>query len=133
MDSILSINLPSFKVQIKYHDTHLLVSMENDKVYITAKCPIRTTMELIGGKWKLLILYQLYDKPLRLSALKSSIPDISEKMLIQDLKILVDSDLVERKDYGEVPPKVEYALTDKGKNIMPLIKEMVKFAELYAK
>ncbi|MBC5991248.1 winged helix-turn-helix transcriptional regulator [Pontibacter cellulosilyticus] len=105
--------------------------MENEKVYITAKCPIRTTLELVGGKWKLLILHQLYNKPLRLSVLKATIPDISEKMLIQELKVLVDSGLVHRENFGEVPPRVEYSLTSKGKLVNPLIKEMVTFARCY--
>lgn len=105
--------------------------MKNKEVRVTAKCPIRTTLELVGGKWKLLILYQLFDQPLRFSALKSSIPDISEKMLIQELKILAQSDLVNRKNFGEVPPRVEYSLTQKGRKVMPLIQEMKKFADGY--
>lgn len=106
---------------------------KSNNIYITSRCPIRTTLELVGGKWKLLILQQLYNKILRLNELKTLIPDISEKMLIQELKTLVDSELVNRKNYGEVPPKVEYSLTHKGKNIKPLIKQMVKFASLYEK
>jgi DNA-binding HxlR family transcriptional regulator len=98
---------------------------------ITARCPIRTTLELVGGKWKLLIVFQLFQGPLRLSELKKSIPDISEKMLIQELKTLVDSDLVSRKNFGEVPPRVEYALTEKGKAAMPLIEAMRNFALEY--
>ncbi len=105
--------------------------MENDKIYVTARCPIRTTLELVGGKWKLLILRQLYSEPLRLSKLKSLIPDISEKMLIQELKLMVDSNLVHRKNFGEVPPRVEYSLTEKGQLVKPLIEEMVDFAQAY--
>ncbi|MGE4541081.1 MAG: winged helix-turn-helix transcriptional regulator [Bacteroidales bacterium] len=105
--------------------------MKNEKIYITARCPVRTTLELVGGKWKLLILRQLFSHPLRLSALKASIPDISEKMLIQELKTLVISGLVNRKNFGEVPPRVEYSLTEKGKNVKPLIEEIIKFAQLY--
>ena len=102
-----------------------------NSIKITARCPIRTTMELLGGKWKLLIIFQLYKGPLRLSELKKSIPDISEKMLIQELKTLVDSDLATRKNYGEVPPRVEYSLTEKGKAAMPLIEKMRDFALAY--
>ncbi|MDP5172048.1 MAG: helix-turn-helix transcriptional regulator [Bacteroidia bacterium] len=105
--------------------------MENDKIYVTPRCPIRTTLELVGGKWKLLILHQLHSRTLRLSELKAIIPEISEKMLIQELKILVDSGLVHRKNYGEVPPKVEYSLTAKGELVQPLIAEMKNFAHLY--
>lgn len=105
--------------------------MNKDKIFITARCPIRTTLDLIGGKWKLLILNQLYNETLRLSEIKRLIPDISEKMLIQELKKLVDSGLVQRKNFGEVPPRVEYSLTPKGENIKPLIESMLLFARKY--
>jgi DNA-binding HxlR family transcriptional regulator len=106
--------------------------MSEEKIHVTARCPVRTTLELIGGKWKLIILQQLAsNEELRLSELKRLIPDISEKMLIQELKTLVDSELAERKNYGEVPPRVGYSATKKGKNIKPLIEEMVRFAKGY--
>ncbi len=105
--------------------------MNEQIIKITARCPIRTTLELVGGKWKLLILFQLANKPLRLSELKRQIPDISEKMLIQELKNLMDSNLVERKNFGEVPPRVEYELKLIGHKIIPLITEMKKFAHEY--
>lgn len=105
--------------------------MKNEAINISPRCPIRTTLELLGGKWKLLIIRQLYKNNLRLSELKSLIPDISEKMLIQELKILVDNELVNRKNYGEVPPRVEYSLTKKGELAIPLIKEMKKFSDQY--
>ena len=106
--------------------------MEKEKIFVTPRCPIRTTLELIGGKWKLLILQQLFvHGACRLSTLKQLIPDISEKMLIQELKTLVESELVVRKNFGEVPPRVEYALTEKGKNSNSLIKAMVQFAKQY--
>lgn len=105
--------------------------MTRETTKITAKCPIRTTLELVGGKWKLLILSQLFSQDLRLSELKKQIPDISEKMLIQELKILVDSGLVIRKNYGEVPPRVEYSITKNGLNTTALIDAMVVFAKKY--
>ncbi len=105
--------------------------MDKEPINISARCPIRTTLELLGGKWKLLIIRQLYKNTLRLSELKLLIPDISEKMLIQELKILVDNNLVTRKNYGEVPPRVEYSLTSKGELAIPLIKEMKKFSDKY--
>ena len=107
--------------------------MPSEIVNITARCPIRTTLELIGGKWKLLLLFQLADKPLRFSELKRQIPDISEKMLIQELKTLTQSKLIRRINYGEVPPRVEYELTEKGRQALPLIEEMHRFAVAYEK
>ncbi|NJL75412.1 MAG: helix-turn-helix transcriptional regulator [Saprospiraceae bacterium] len=105
--------------------------MNHDIIKLTARCPIRTTLEMIGGKWKLLILFQLAKAPLRLSELKRQIPDISEKMLIQELKSLVENHLVQRINFGEVPPRVEYELTEKGKAALPLIEEMRNFAIKY--
>jgi DNA-binding HxlR family transcriptional regulator len=105
--------------------------MKREKLKITARCPIRTTSDLIGGKWKLLILFQLALEPLRPSQLKRLIPDISEKMLIQELKALTESNLVIRKNFGEIPPRVEYELTSVGHKIMPLIDEMKNFATEY--
>lgn len=107
--------------------------MKNEPIEITARCPIRTTLELLGGKWKLLILFQLANEPLRLSELKRNIPDISEKMLIQELKVMTINELVNRKNYGEVPPRVVYSLTEKGRRALPLIDEMKSFAEDYLK
>jgi DNA-binding HxlR family transcriptional regulator len=120
-----------FAVRDRWCSTNLFVSMEQGAIKVTPRCPIRTTLELVGGKWKLLILIQLYGKTKRLSELKKQIPDISEKMLIQELKILIDSNLVSRKNFGEVPPRVEYALTDKGQHILPLVEAMREFAANY--
>ncbi|MEM9886350.1 MAG: helix-turn-helix domain-containing protein [Bacteroidota bacterium] len=103
----------------------------NNHISVTARCPIRTTMELVGGKWKLLILFQLREEALRTSELKRRIPDISEKMLIQELKVLVINQLVERYDFQEQPPRVEYQLTARGRSALPLIVEMKRFAEAY--
>lgn len=105
--------------------------MDNKIVNVTLRCPIRTTIELVGGKWKLLILFQLSNRPFRLSELKRQIPDISEKMLIQELKTLIDSNLVIRINFGEVPPKVEYEITAIGLKVLPLISEMRNFAIAY--
>lgn len=102
-----------------------------DPIKVTAKCPIRTTLELLGGKWKLLIIFQLKEGSKRLSELKKGVPDISEKMLIQELKKLMDSNLVARKNYGEVPPRVEYSLTEGGMAVLPLIEQLKHFGEAY--
>ncbi len=107
--------------------------MDKPPVPVTARCPVRTALELLGGKWKLLILYQLEHSPARLSALKARIPDISEKMLIQELKVMVDSGLVHRKNFGEVPPRVEYRLTEKGRLAMPVIAACRAFGQAYVR
>ncbi len=102
-----------------------------EKQHIQARCPVRTTLELLGGKWKLLIIRQIGEKTLRFSEIKQGIPDISEKMLVQELKNLCDSELLERINWGEVPPRVEYKLTTKGLMVLPLIEELKNFGLQY--
>lgn len=105
--------------------------MEKENLVLGKKCPIRTTLEMLGGKWKLLIVYRLSEQPMRFGELKRSIGAISEKMLVQELKSLEIDGLVLRKNYGEVPPRVDYRLTEKGKMALPLIEEMRRFAQEY--
>lgn len=105
--------------------------MENGPACITPRCPIRTTLELVGGKWRLLIIYQLAGGPVRFGDLKRSIPEISEKMLTQELKHLMESGLIHRNNHGEVPPRVDYILTDTGKSALRLVAEMRDFGLAY--
>lgn len=105
--------------------------MKPEVTLVTARCPVRTTLELLGGKWKLLLLHQLAPGPLRFADLKRRLPDISEKMLGQELKTLADSGLLLRIDYAEAPPRVEYVLTEKGKLTGPLLEAMRDFARAY--
>ena len=102
-----------------------------EKMKITPRCPIRTTLEMLGGKWKLLIIFQIGERAVRFGELKRLLPDISEKMLVQELKSLVDSNLVIRHSYGEVPPRVDYRLTEKGKMALPLIEHLKDFGQGY--
>jgi len=74
-------------------------------------CGLDTVLALIGGKWKMLILYQVCHAPRRFGELRRLLSGISEKMLIQDLRQMQESGLLVRKDYQQVPPKVEYSVT----------------------
>jgi DNA-binding HxlR family transcriptional regulator len=103
----------------------------NNEHTVQARCPVRTTLELLGGKWKLLIISQIGENTLRFGELRHRLPDISEKMLVQELKNLGDSGLVIRRNYGEVPPRVEYSLTAKGRCVLPLIEELKNFGLAY--
>jgi len=98
---------------------------------ITPSCPIRTTLEMLGGKWRLLIIHAIGEEARRYGELRRAIPGISEKMLTQELKILADNDLVVRKNYGEVPPRVEYTLTANGRRALKLIEAMREFGLAY--
>ena len=80
-------------------------------------CPVEATIEVIGGKWKSLILWWLHQKTYRFADLRRQIPGISEKMLIQHLRELEADGIVNRKVFSTVPPKVEYSLTDHGKSL----------------
>ena len=95
------------------------------------RCPIRTTMEMLGGKWRLLIINAIGKESKRYGELRKDIPEISEKMLTQELKSLVDNDLVIRKNYGEVPPRVDYSLTEKGFKAYDLMKPISEFGIYY--
>ena len=88
-------------------------------------CPIELTSNAISGKWKLLIMYRLsLQENRRYSELRTEINQVSEKMLIQQLRELEKDGLVKRKVYPVVPPKVEYCLTEKGRGIIPVIDAM---------
>ena len=90
-------------------------------------CPVQKAMNVIGGKWKMVILWYLHKDTLRTSELKKCLPRVSEKMLIQQLRELEKDGIVERKVYPEVPPKVEYSLTEEGKKLKPLMDFMVEW------
>jgi DNA-binding HxlR family transcriptional regulator len=91
------------------------------------ECPIRTTLDVIGGKWKPLILFQLKNGPQRFSALRRSIPDVTQKMLTDRLKELERDGIVHREVYAVVPPKVEYSLTPYGEGLKPILAAMAKW------
>ncbi len=84
-------------------------------------CAIERTLGMIVGKWKTIILWYLSDGTKRYGELKKLIPGVSEKMLIQSLRELETDKLIVRKVYPEIPPKVEYRLSPKGKSLSPLI------------
>ena len=85
-------------------------------------CPVTRTMSFIGGKWKPIILYCLSQQTMRYGKLRMYIPAISSKMLTQELKELEQLGLIERKEFKEIPPRVEYSLTKKGKSLKPVMK-----------
>ena len=87
-------------------------------------CPVQTTLELIGGKYKALILWHLSDGKLRFSELRKAISGATPKMLTQQLRELEGQQLIHREVYPIIPPKVEYSLTDLGRSLMPVLMSM---------
>ena len=93
-------------------------------------CPVEATLEVIGGKWKVVILFHLsHDGIHRFAELRRKIPGVSERMLTQQLRELEDDGVVHREVYAEVPPKVEYSLTDYGKTLQPITKVMCEWGQ----
>lgn len=88
------------------------------------RCPVETTLELIGGKYKVLILWHLSEGTMRFSELKKEIPGATAKMLTQQLRELEIQNLLHREVYPVIPPKVEYSLTDLGRSLMPVLVAM---------
>lgn len=94
------------------------------------QCPIRNVLSRIGDRWSLLTLLALQDtdRPLRFKELCKAIPGVSQKMLASTLRELEADDLVNRTAYTEIPPRVEYSLTDRGKSLMPLLNQLVEWS-----
>jgi len=103
--------------------------VQNMEYSLKTGCPVRKSLELIGGKWKLLIIKNLADGTKRYGELKRLIPDISEKMLIQELNKLISFGVLSKKSYNQIPPRVEYTLTDKGRKALDIIEVLRDFAK----
>ncbi len=96
-------------------------------------CPIETTLLLIGNKWKVLILRDLLDGTKRFGELKKSIGQVSQKVLTAQLRDMEDKGLIDRKVYAEVPPRVEYTLTETGNSLKPILDAMLTWGLEYKK
>jgi DNA-binding HxlR family transcriptional regulator len=96
-----------------------------------AGCPIKAAVSVIGGKWKTGILYRLADRPYRFGELNRAMSWISEKVLIRQLRDLEDAGVVHRKDFGEIPPRVEYSLTDYGRTLAPLLDAIAAWGQTH--
>ena len=92
---------------------------------------LQKTLDIICGKWRLFIIYQVGTESRRYGELRRMIPDVSEKVLVQELKALVNLGVVEKKAYGEIPPRVEYSLTLKGREILPMLLNLTLIGETF--
>lgn len=96
-------------------------------------CPVKTTLSLIGDKWKVLILRDLMPGTKRFGELKKSIGSVSQKVLTAQLRDMEANGLISRKVYAEVPPRLEYSLTNLGKSLKPILDAMKNWGEDYKK
>jgi len=97
------------------------------KLNVKTQCPVMATLQLIGGRWKTVILYTLLNGTKRFGEIDVRITDISRKVLTEQLKELESDGLILRKQYKEIPPRVEYSLTELGKSLSAVIRELEKW------
>jgi DNA-binding HxlR family transcriptional regulator len=116
------------KVPAGYEERSVCLGPDGAVAHVTK------VMSMVSGRWKLPILFRLYEQPrLRNSELKRDMPGVSQKMLTQHLREFEDDGLVARYDFGEQPPRVEYRLTDAGMGLMPVLTAAKQFSETHLK
>ncbi len=98
---------------------------------VNPNCPIRNILSHISDKWSLVVIYTLSkeERPMRFNALQRENPDISQKVLTSTLRTLENDGLVKRKVYAEVPPRVEYSLTERAQSLLPYINNLIAWAK----
>ena len=102
-----------------------------EKVEWPLECPVATTVQLIGNKWKLLIMRNLLVRPWRFNELHKNLEGISQKVLTDSLRSMEEDGIITRTAYPEVPPRVEYALSDLGESMRPILNSMQEWGENY--
>ncbi|NET00795.1 MAG: helix-turn-helix transcriptional regulator [Sphaerospermopsis sp. SIO1G2] len=95
--------------------------MAHSKYDCNLGCPVEATLEIIGGKWKGVILYHLLSDTMRFNQLRRLMPEVTQRMLTRQLRELEADNIISRKVYAEVPPKSEYSMTEYGKTLAPVI------------
>jgi DNA-binding HxlR family transcriptional regulator len=94
------------------------------EVCIDGRCPIEDTLNVIAGRWKILILWWLQEGEMRFSELRRRVPSITQKMLTQQLRQMEEEGLVYREIFAQVPPKVIYSLTERGQSLRPVLRSL---------
>jgi len=103
------------------------------KSKVIEKCPVETAIDVLAGKWKILILWYLRSETKRFNELQKLLPRTTQKMLIQKLRELEEDGIVHREVYPVVPPKVEYSLTKYGETLKPILKQLYLWGEIHKK
>ena len=97
----------------------------------TVSCPVETTLEIVGGRWKVLVLHHLLRGTIRFAELHRKLPGISHRTLTKQLRELESAGIIHREVYPVVPPKVEYSLTESGQSLEPVLMAMHRWGEAY--
>ncbi len=105
--------------------------MKKHRLHNYSRCPVETSLACIGGKWKGLIVLRLLQRTWRFNELLRSLPGCSQRMLTNQLRELEADEIIHRKIYPQVPPKVEYSLTKIGKRLEPTIKSMCEWGQVH--
>lgn len=95
-------------------------------------CPAERTLDFLSGKWRPMVIFWLMEGPLRFNELQRRLGAITHRTLSKTLKEMEADGLVQRKDYGEIPPRVDYALTDRGRSLKPVLQAMEEWAQTQA-
>ncbi len=101
----------------------------NEEVFID--CPVAGVQKIVRGKWNMVIMYFLHQQTLRFGELSRKLPTVTQAQLTKELRMLESYGLINRKVYPQVPPKVEYSVTEMGEQFMPVLKALEKFADTY--
>ncbi len=107
------------------------ITLAPDTALPTQRCPIETTIAVIGGKWKPMILYHLRGGAKRFSALRRLMPSVTQRMLTSHLRELEEHGVIHREIFHVVPPKVEYSMTPLGHSLTPILTAMAEWGEAY--
>ena len=107
--------------------------MRHDRYNCNFGCPVEATLELIGGKWKGVILYHLLERTYRFGELKKVMPGVTQRMLTKQLRELEQDGIINRKVFAEVPPRVEYSVTELGESLRELVTMMREWGQKHFK
>lgn len=108
--------------------------MYQKKLESDIRCPLEYGLEVFGGKWKSRIICVLANKqPLRYSEIRKALHNITDTVLASTLKELIANDIIHRESYNEIPPRVEYTLTEKGQSVVPILQHICRWADIFYK
>jgi len=119
-------------MQYEFYDIiSKLVLMDKSSSKREYGCPVEAAIDIIGGKWKPVILWHIKDKPMRFTEIRSNLPSVTQGVLTRQLRELEDDKIVNRQVFAEVPPRVEYSLTTFGETFIPILDNLCEWGKTY--